>query len=48
VTLVVFAVLGDVLLQLFAITIGAFRIAEGIIIFGIGMHMLRAQTPREI
>jgi len=48
VTLVVFAVLGDVLLQLFAITIGAFRIAGGIIIFGMGMHMLRAQTPREI
>lgn len=48
VTLVVFAVLGDLLLQLFAITIGAFRIAGGIIIFGMGMHMLRAQTPREI
>jgi multiple antibiotic resistance protein len=48
VTLVVFAVLGDVLLQLFAITLGAFRIAGGIIIFGIGMNMLRAQTSREI
>lgn len=48
VTLLVFAMLGDVLLQLFSITIGAFRIAGGIIIFGIGMHMLRAQTRREM
>lgn len=48
VTLVVFAVLGEVLLQLFAITIGAFRITRGIIIFGIGMNMLRAQTSREM
>jgi multiple antibiotic resistance protein len=48
VTLIVFAVLGDMLLQLFSITIGAFRIAGGIIIFGIGMNMLRAQTSREM
>jgi multiple antibiotic resistance protein len=48
VTLVVFAVCGEGLLRLFAITIGAFRIAGGIIIFGIGMHMLRAQEAREI
>ena len=43
----VFAVLGDALLRLFSITIGAFRIAGGVIIFGIGMTMLRAHYPRE-
>jgi MarC family membrane protein len=47
VTLMVFAVLGDALLRLFSITIGAFRIAGGVIIFGIGMTMLRAHYPRE-
>jgi multiple antibiotic resistance protein len=47
VMLILFAVLGDTLLRLFSVTIGAFRIAGGVIIFGIGLHMLRAESPRE-
>lgn len=47
VTLIAFAICGDLLLRLFSITIGAFRIAGGVIIFGIGLNMLRAQSPRE-
>jgi multiple antibiotic resistance protein len=47
VTLMLFAVLGEALLRLFSITLGAFRIAGGLILFGMGMTMLRAQHPRE-
>ena len=48
VTLVVFALLGDAILRLFAITLGAFRIAGGIILFGIALNMLRVREAREI
>jgi multiple antibiotic resistance protein len=41
--LLVFALLGGTIFQLFGITIDAFRIAGGIIFFGIGMDMLQAR-----
>lgn len=44
--LVVFAVLGGTIFQVFGITINAFRIAGGIIFFGIGMDMLQAKRSR--
>jgi len=44
--LVVFALLGGIILQLFGITIEAFRIAGGILLFLIGMEMVYARTPR--
>ena len=37
----VFALLGSVIFQLFGITLAAFRIAGGIILFGIAMGMIR-------
>ena len=37
----VFALLGSVIFQLFGITLAAFRIAGGIILFGIAMDMIR-------
>ena len=46
VVLVVFALLGGTIFQLFGITIDAFRIAGGIIFFGIGMDMLQAKRTR--
>jgi multiple antibiotic resistance protein len=46
VVLVLFALLGGTLFQLFGITLEAFRIAGGIILFGIGMDMLRAKQSR--
>lgn len=51
--LVIFAFLGGAIFQIFGITIHAFRIAGGVILFGIGMDMLQAkpsrvrQTPEE-
>jgi len=39
--LLIFAVLGQHILSLFGISIGAFRIAGGIILFGIGMNMIK-------
>ena len=48
IALTVFAILGDTILRLFSITIGAFRIAGGIILFGIGMNMLRVRMSREV
>ncbi len=39
--LLVFAFIGQHILSLFSISIGAFRIAGGIILFGIGMNMIR-------
>ena len=47
-TLTAFALGGDALLRLFSITLGAFRIAGGIILFGIGLNMLRLRESREI
>jgi multiple antibiotic resistance protein len=41
-----FALLGGTLFQLFGITLEAFRIAGGIILFGIGMDMLQAKQSR--
>jgi len=46
VVLVVFALLGGTIFQLFGITIHAFRIAGGVIFFGIGMDMLQAKRSR--
>lgn len=48
VALTVFAVLGEAILRLFSITVGAFRIAGGVILLGIGLNMLRVQDSREI
>ena len=44
--LVFVAVLGAWILQLFGITLEAFRIAGGILLFGIGMEMVYARTSR--
>jgi len=46
VVLVVFALLGGAIFQFFGITIHAFRIAGGIIIFGIAIEMLQARQSR--
>jgi multiple antibiotic resistance protein len=40
------AVIGAWILQLFGITLEAFRIAGGILLFGIGMEMVYAKTSR--
>ncbi len=44
--LLLFAVAGGWILQLFGITIEAFRIAGGLLLFGIGMDMVYAKTSR--
>jgi multiple antibiotic resistance protein len=44
--LTVFALLGGTIFQVFGITIHAFRIAGGVIFFGIGMDMLQAKRSR--
>jgi multiple antibiotic resistance protein len=44
--LMVFAFLGGTIFQLFGITINAFRVAGGILFFGIGMDMLQAKRAR--
>ncbi len=44
--LLVFALLGGTIFQIFGITIHALRIARGIIFFGIGMDMLQAKRSR--
>ncbi len=44
--LVVFALLGGTIFQVFGITIHAFRIAGGFILFGIGADMLQAKRSR--
>src|SRR4030095_15130161 len=46
-TLTGFALLGDVLLRLFSLTLSAFRIAGGIILFGIALNMIRTRRVRE-
>jgi multiple antibiotic resistance protein len=47
-TLTGFALLGDVLLRLFSLTLSAFRIAGGIILFGIALNMIRLRRVREM
>ena len=44
--LLAFAVFGSVLFRVFSITIGAFQIAGGIILFSVALGMLHAQPPR--
>jgi multiple antibiotic resistance protein len=44
--LLLFALVGGSIFQLFGITIHAFRIAGGILFFGIGMDMLQAKRSR--
>lgn len=44
--LFIFAIAGSVILQLFGITLEAFRIAGGLLLFGIGMEMVYAKTSR--
>ena len=44
--LLFFAVLGTWILQIFGISLEAFRIAGGILLFGIGMEMVYAKTSR--
>jgi multiple antibiotic resistance protein len=43
----VFATLGGIIFQLFGITLAAFRIAGGIILFGIAMNMIRKRGDDE-
>ncbi len=43
----VFATLGGILFQLFGITLAAFRIAGGLILFGIAMGMIRRKPDTE-
>ncbi|KQC03331.1 MAG: antibiotic resistance protein MarC [Methanoculleus sp. SDB] len=44
--LVTFAVAGSYILQLFGITLDAFQIAGGVLLFGIGIEMVNAKTSR--
>ena len=44
--LLIFTVAGGWILQLFGISIEAFRIAGGLLLFGIGMDMVYAKTSR--
>jgi multiple antibiotic resistance protein len=44
--LLIVALIGTWILQLFGITLEAFRIAGGILLFGIGMEMVYAKTSR--
>ncbi|HET6679759.1 MAG TPA: NAAT family transporter, partial [Gemmatimonadaceae bacterium] len=46
VVLIFFSLLGGTLFQLFGITLEAFRIAGGVILFGIGIDMLQAKQSR--
>lgn len=46
ITLVVFMFLGQLIFSLFSITLNAFRIAGGILLFGMGMAMMRGQHPK--
>lgn len=46
VVLVVFALLGGIILELFGITLAAFRIGGGILLFSIGMEMVYAKASR--
>ncbi len=44
--LLVFAILGNKILHIFGITLPSFRIAGGIILFVISLHMLQAKSSR--
>ena len=44
--LLAFAVSGSLLFKFFSITIGAFQIAGGVILFSVALGMLHAQPPR--
>ncbi len=44
--LLVFTLAGQALLSVFGITLGAFRIAGGVIFFGIGLDMLQSRARR--
>ncbi len=44
--LIMFTITGNIIFKIFGITIGAFRIAGGLILFGIAMNMLTAQKSR--
>ncbi|HEX9653118.1 MAG TPA: MarC family protein [bacterium] len=44
--LILFTIMGNIIFKIFGITIGAFRIAGGLILFGIAMNMLTAQKSR--
>lgn len=44
--LLIFAILGGIIFKLFGITLEAFRIAGGILLFGIGIEMVYARTSR--
>lgn len=46
-TLCIFALLGSLIFQLFSITLAAFRIAGGLILFGIAMGMLQQSKRSE-
>lgn len=46
IALIVFAVAGHLIFQMFRITVEAFRIAGGIILFQVGLNMLRLQPLR--
>jgi multiple antibiotic resistance protein len=46
VVLLAFAVGGSLIFKFFSITIGAFQIAGGIILFSVALGMLHAQAPR--
>jgi multiple antibiotic resistance protein len=46
VVLIFFTLFGSALLSLFGITINAFTIAGGVLLFGIGMEMVYARTSR--
>lgn len=46
VVLIFFSLVGGTLFQIFGITLEAFRIAGGIILFGIGIDMLQAKQSR--
>ncbi len=46
IVLVVFAFLGGIILELFGISLAAFRIGGGILLFGIGLDMVYAKISR--
>jgi multiple antibiotic resistance protein len=46
-TLLLFAALGDTLLRLFGLTMAAFRIAGGVILFLVALDMIRARRPTQ-
>ena len=46
ITLFVFMFLGQLIFHLFGITLNAFRIAGGILLFGMGMSMIKGKHPQ--